>query len=220
VSGNNEERHRLQRIDPVREAACLAEDAERYRQLALSLGATDALVIDTATIPVDDRVLLKCRVPLCSSYGICGNCPPHCPHPDEMRRFLAGFRTAVVFRSAVSSPAITAQEGHKEELKTLRRGLYGLTSALESAAFYDGHYFAAGFASGSCKTLYCRDQECAVVSGERCRQSLRARPAMEAVGIDCFALTARLGWVIYPIGKTASPDEIPSSFLMGVVLVG
>ena len=127
---------------------------------------------------------------------------------------------AVVFRLAVSPPAILAQEGCKEELEAVRRRLYKLSSALESAAFYDGHYFATGFASGSCKTLFCSDQACAVVLGEKCRQSLRARPAMEAVGIDCFALAAHLGWDIYPIGKMASPEKIPSSFLMGLVLVG
>jgi predicted metal-binding protein len=210
----------LPKIDPASAKLSLERHAENYRRTALSLGAGEAAVIEARSIPVDDRVLLKCRVPLCSGYGTCGNCPPRCPSPDETRRLLAHFNTALVFRLAVPPSVIVPDEERKKDLKAVRRQLYAMVSSIESAAFYDGHYFATGFASGSCKSLYCSEQECAVMAGEKCRQNLRARPAMEAMGIDCFALSAGVGWEIYPIGKSASPDRIPAAFLMGLVLVG
>jgi predicted metal-binding protein len=185
------------------------------------MGASEASVIKASSIPVDDRVLLKCRVPLCSAYGVCGNCPPHSPTPDQTRRYLASFRTAVVFRLAVPPTDIAADEEKSgPQLKAVRHRLHQLVSTLESAAFYDGHYLAAGFGSGSCKSLYCSAQRCAVLAGDKCRHSLRARPAMEAAGIDCFALSIALGWPIYPIGKSARPESIPAGFLMGLLLVG
>jgi len=95
----------------------------------------------------------------------------------------------------------------------------GLVSALESLAFYDGHYLAVGFAAGSCKSTYCYKAECAVLKGERCRNELRSRPSMEAVGIDAYRLAAEAGWDIYPIGSDCSPQDVPGGTLLGLVLV-
>jgi predicted metal-binding protein len=209
----------VSRINPDRTAASLSADAECYRDLALRVGATDARVIEVGSIPVDDRVLMKCRVPRCSGYGTCGNCPPHCPSPGETRGFLDHYHTAVAYRLSVDPAVIVAGADNKEQLKAARRSLYDMTAVIESAAFYDGHYFATGLACGNCKTVYCSDQDCAVLMGEKCRQSLKARPAMEALGIDCFALAVRLGWEIYPIGKSARAEDIPASFLMGMVVI-
>ena len=43
---------------------------------------------------------------------------------------------------------------------------------------------------------------------------------MEAVGIDCFALADLIGWEIYPIGSSATAEEVPAGALMGIVFVG
>ena len=53
----------------------------------------------------------------------------------------------------------------------------------------------------------------------KCRLSLRARPSMEAVGVNCFRLATELGRQIYPIGSDAKADSIPFGTLMGLVLV-
>jgi predicted metal-binding protein len=55
--------------------------------------------------------------------------------------------------------------------------------------------------------------------GEKCRFSLRARPSMEAVGIDVYRMVASAGWDIYPIGSNATPTDIPKGTLAGIVIV-
>jgi predicted metal-binding protein len=55
----------------------LQQDLERYRELALQLGATQAKIVRTADIPVDERVTLKCQIPRCFGYGVSAHCPPN-----------------------------------------------------------------------------------------------------------------------------------------------
>jgi len=53
-----------------------------------------------------------------------------------------------------------------------------------------------------------------------CRFVLRARPSMEAVGIDVFKMVASAGWDIYPIGGDARACDVPRGVLAGIVIVG
>lgn len=55
----------------------LREDLEKYQHKAIILGATDSKIIKADTVPVDERVALKCRIPVCFGYGTSANCPPH-----------------------------------------------------------------------------------------------------------------------------------------------
>jgi predicted metal-binding protein len=87
-------------------------------------------------------------------------------------------------------------------------------------AFYDGHYLAFGFGAGSCRHTFCGQEEtCRAMQGDRCRFALRARPSMEAVGIDVYKMVASAGWDIYPIGSGAKPPDIPKGTLAGIVIV-
>lgn len=60
---------------------------------------------------------------------------------------------------------------------------------------------------------------CEVLRGGRCRFPLKARPSMEAVGIDVYRMVASSGWEIYPFGSDASPEDIPVANLAGLVLI-
>ncbi len=53
----------------------LQNDLEKYRERALELGATDAKVIPTDAVVIDERVLAKCTYPKCPGYGTNANCP-------------------------------------------------------------------------------------------------------------------------------------------------
>ena len=55
----------------------LRADLERYQEMALKLGASDAVIIPTEWISVDERVRLKCLVPRCLRAGETPNCPPN-----------------------------------------------------------------------------------------------------------------------------------------------
>jgi predicted metal-binding protein len=213
-------RDQIAKIDPVHAAASLRSDAERYAGMAVELGASAARVIPASTVVVDDRVALKCAVPKCFGYGTCANCPPHSLTPGEMRGIAAQYDAAVVLRLGVPPEALVRDRATIGERVGAYKKMFEIVSALESAAFYDGHYLSAGFAAGSCKSTFCHDLDCAVLARQKCRHNLLARPSMEAVGIDCFALAAMLGWDVYPVGSSATADRVPGGALMGVLFMG
>jgi hypothetical protein len=47
----------------------LQADLKKYRERVLELGATDAKIITTDMILIDERVLGKCINPPCTNYG-------------------------------------------------------------------------------------------------------------------------------------------------------
>lgn len=55
----------------------LKEDLKKYQQRAIELGATEAKIITTDLIVIDERVRTKCIYPKCTSYGTNANCPPY-----------------------------------------------------------------------------------------------------------------------------------------------
>lgn len=54
----------------------LTNDIEKYLNLALELGATDARKIGVDEIILDERVRARCYSPRCPDYGTNLNCPP------------------------------------------------------------------------------------------------------------------------------------------------
>lgn len=197
----------------------LLQDLERYRQYALELGASDARVIETSAIRVEEAVAFKCRVPQCFGYNTCAQCPPHAPKPSEIRQLLTGYSHGLLFVCHVDT-AILKQDRKDKERKAAFLRVLKMVSKLESAAFYDGHYLSAGFSAGSCFSSLCDpDLGCQVLKGEKCRFPLKARPSMEAVGIDVYGLIASVGLAIYPFGSNATTEEIPAGKLAGLLLI-
>jgi predicted metal-binding protein len=190
-----------------------------YERLALEAGATRAAGLPAEHIPVDERVSLKCSIPKCFGYGTGANCPPHSLKPEETRRIVQQYRWALAFGLQIPPEVVVRNKATIQPRVEAYKKIFEIASVVESAAFYDGHYLSVGFAAGSCKSTYCYDQPCAVLSGEKCRLALRSRPSMEAVGIDCYRIATELGWDIYPIGSDAGPGCIPHGLLMGLVLV-
>lgn len=197
----------------------LISDLEKYCKLAVEMGATAAKFIKTDQIPIDDRVALKCIIPVCFNYNTCANCPPHSLKPEETRQYLKLFKWAVVFKKDILPEDIVRNKKTTEEKAGDFKNDFEIVNKLESAAFYDGYYFSAGFGAGSCKSTFCPDQECLILQNKKCRYSLRARPSMEAVGMDCFKLAVDLGWHIIPIGSGAKAEEVSHGSLMGLVLI-
>ena len=75
----------------------LQQDLEKYRQRALELGVTDAKIISTDMILIDDRVRAKCIYPKCPSYGTNANCPPYAMELDQVRKTVNSFQYARSF---------------------------------------------------------------------------------------------------------------------------
>jgi len=209
----------MKKVSLAREAQ-LAGDLERYRQKALELGATRALVVPTSQIPVEEAVVLKCQVPRCFGYGVCANCPPHTLKPAEVREHLQKFAWAIFFTRDVQPEVIVRDKATIKERVAAYQEIAKMVSALESMAFYDGYYLAFGLGAGSCRHTFCgREENCLALEGKKCRFALLARPSMEAVGIDVFRMAAQAGWEIYPIGSGVKADEVPKGVLAGLVVI-
>ena len=198
----------------------IAGDLRKYREKAIELGATRALIVRADEIPVDERVTMKCQIPLCFGYGVGANCPPNTMKPAELRTHLEKYRWAVFFVKEIPPEVVVRDKATIKERIAAYQDVYKIVTGVESAAFYDGHYLAFGFGAGSCRHTFCGQQEdCAVMKGTKCRFSLRSRPSMEAVGIDVFKMIVSAGWSVYPIGSDAKPDEIPCGVLAGIIIV-
>lgn len=165
---------------------------------------------------VDERVRLKCRVPLCEHYGSNLMCPPFVPTPDETRAVLARYDKALVVQRGIplTQAAVThefgadgyaaGRQGGDGRAEPDSRGWYDLAvrtsknefaevmTALEAEAFRMGFRFAAAYAGGDCTLC----DTCVGQSGAACRHPFAARPSMEAVGIDVVATAAAAGLVV------------------------
>ena len=67
------------------------------KNLALELGATEAKIVTTNEIVVENRVVLKCRVG-CNKDGKTLMCPPYAPSVEEFQKSLSEYNYALVFK--------------------------------------------------------------------------------------------------------------------------
>ena len=164
-------------------------------------GATRTILIKAQDVVVDERVRLKCRIPICEAYGQNLMCPPHVPPVEEFRRALGEFSDALLVQLTASVPK--SSEGPKEDVFSAAKRLHELVNLGERTAFEAGFHFATGLIGGCCRLC----DECeGVKAGGRCAHPFKARPSMEAMGIDVTATTEKAGLEIpsYPIDQSVT----------------
>jgi len=61
-------------------------------RLACRLGASDAKVVSTADISVEDDLANLCREPQCENCGLSASCPPHVAGPSGFRELQIDFQ--------------------------------------------------------------------------------------------------------------------------------
>ncbi len=147
-------------------------------------GASEARFIKACDIVVDERVRLKCQVPLCDSFGRNLLCPPHLPAVAQFREALARYEDAVIVQVRAS-----LEETKGDPFLPARR-LHEIINMGEKFAFESGSRFALGLIGGCCRLC---DSCVAVDSGRACRHPFKARPSMEAMGIDVQATAEKAG---------------------------
>jgi len=153
-------------------------------------GVKAAKIVPTGEVQTAAWVRLKCQFG-CDGYGRCLVCPPFTPTPDETRRVLDGYRRAVLIHFEPEA-----------EIKAT-------VAELEREVFLRGAWKAFGLGAGPC--YFC--ESCALEPG-RCRHPDRARPALEACGIDVFSTVKRAG---FEIDVVRTRQQCPDYF--GLILV-
>jgi len=197
-------------------------DLEHYRELALEWGASDAAIVPANSVTIDERVRLKCVVPRCLRAGETPNCPPYALDLDLVRRALSRFSWAILFKCDVESieeyvPRRGATRAQQRRTLSFHRMSSDVVFELERQAYKDGYHLAMGFGGGSCKDYLCQGMLCQFLDSGRCRFPHRARPAMEAVGIDVVALINEVGWQAYALVDDLS--RVPCAVTVGIVFI-
>jgi len=198
----------------------LRSDLETLKQEALELGTSMAEVIPAEWVEIDERVRLKCSVPLCPYYDKNLYCPPQGPSLDLMRKAISRYTWALLFALDVIPPEEFTDRSIEREavLKWGRKGLE-ITSRIETLAFGKGYYLAMGFGQSSCLRILCGQERCLVLQGGKCPYPLQSRPSMESSGIDVYRLVTRVGWEIYPIYRSVDPETVPRALSVGIVFI-
>ena len=139
---------------------------KKYVKSALAAGAKDAKIIPTDTIVTAQWVRLRCQYG-CGGWGQRLTCPPYSPPPEKTAEVLREYKTALLVHT----------DGYV--------GVKALVVDLERQAFLDGYYKAFAMGAGPCNLC-----ETCSLEDEECHHPEKARPAMEACGIDVYQ-TAR-----------------------------
>lgn len=177
-------------------------------KLARKLGAKNAVSFNTKGVVVDERVRLKCRIPVCDDYGLNLMCPPNVMSVQEFREILAKYDHAILIQIERRIPTEMKAEirkaddvsalyknprflgSYKKHFNPVKLKLHRIVHKVEAQAFSQGYRFAVGFIAGSCKLC----PECvAADSHGPCRNPFRARPSMEAMGIDAYQTARNAG---------------------------
>ena len=153
---------------------------ETYVKEALAAGAADAKLISVDTVVTAQWVRLKCQFG-CGGFGQSLTCPPYSPTPEKTAQVLREYQTALLVHS----------DGEAQ--------ITPLLVHLERRAFLDGYYKALALVAGPCELCKsCHPEE------RECLHPEKARPAMEACGIDVYQTARNNGLPIEVVTRPTS----------------
>ncbi|KXA99225.1 hypothetical protein AKJ41_05770 [candidate division MSBL1 archaeon SCGC-AAA259O05] len=145
---------------------------EYFINRAIEMGAEDAkLLAPKDEVFTGSWVRLKCQFG-CGGYGERLTCPPYSPTPQETRKVLDEYESGILVH-------FPSEENNLKELM----------ADLEREAFLSGYYKSFALAAGPCN--FC--EECNL---EECKHPHKARPSMEACGIDVYKTARNAGYHI------------------------
>ena len=189
----------MQRADKKKTTAETAAPEKALKDIMARLrqqGASTVKMINISDVIVDERVRLKCQIPICDSYNKNLMCPPYVPSVAAFREALTGYSCAILLQ--VTAP-LTAPVNNSSSIDVYApaKQLHELVNLAEKWAFEYNFRFATGLMGGCCRLC---DECVAIQSGHFCRYPFKARPSMEAMGIDVVETVKAAGLQIsFPI---------------------
>ena len=188
---------------------------------ALENGATDAKIIMTNKVVVEDRVVLKCKVG-CNHYGKTLACPPYTPSAAEFRKIVSEYSFAMFmkFKStaeaddevlkklmiAETDPLVPKDIKDKaakfwSNWKEDKRKMLQSVVNLEKVAMSKGYSLAISFVSGHCQLC----EKCNVET-KICAHPNLTRWSEDAVGVN-VKKTANNAGIEVSFPSTKNPES-------------
>ncbi len=157
--------------------------SKHFVKRACELGAKEAKIISPKQVFTAEWVRRKCQYG-CDGYGEHLTCPPYSPTPQETRRMLDEYKTAILIHCSLKWTNITS-----------------IISKLEREAFLSGLYKAFGMGSGPCHL-------CKRCNLQRvCKHAELSRPSLEACGIVVFRTAREAGYPIKVVHNHTCPQN-------------
>jgi len=165
----------------------------KYSDRAMEGGATHAKTIHPSSIVTAAWVRWKCQFG-CPMYGKGYCCPPDSPTPEQTRVMIDNYTRAILFHFEIIKKP-------DQSRRKLLQGYYDMLITLEGEMFKDGYYKAFVLLAGRCNLC----EECGKLKGTPCNFGDRARPSMEASGIDVYQTARNNGFFIKPLRDKTEP---------------
>ena len=195
---------------PKPKLAHLTREAKR-------LGATSSTIISSKEIQVKDNLAALCNGEYtCPNYGLAASCPPYVEGPVEFRKWQARSKYSITVKIELPTSVMFS-----DERQGVMQLLHQIVAAVEQKAIESGFKNSKGFAGGSCKELFCGDQEkcCVVAENKPCRHIEVARPSMSGFGIDVTQLMRSSGWSAPKADNKNSSNKDALSWVAGLVML-
>ncbi|MCX6013346.1 MAG: DUF2284 domain-containing protein [Chloroflexi bacterium] len=190
---------------------------EVITQKAIELGAGSATIINAEELVIEDRFAELCGTQKCPGYGMSVSCPPHGMKPSDFRELVKSYKHCLVFKIDVPMEILLS-----DDYKYITRLIHELASGIERFAIARGFSMAKGFATGSCKKLFCDEyQYCRVLEeiDGKCRFPDSARPSLSGLGVNFNDLGAKLHWQNIDFEINRKPDSSSMGLMAGIVLI-
>ena len=190
--------------------AQLANEAKRH-------GATSSAIISSKKIQVKENLAALCNGEYtCPDYGLAASCPPYVEGPVEFRKWQAQSEYSITVRIELPTSVMFS-----DERKGVMQLLHQIVATIEQKAIETGFEKSKAFAGGSCKELFCEDQEkcCVVAENKPCRHIESARPSMSGFGIDVTQLMLSSGWPAQKAEKPKFSHKEATSWVAGLIML-
>jgi predicted metal-binding protein len=174
-----------------------------------------ACFISPPELVVEEKLARFCVEPRCPNYGLSASCPPHVQGPSQFRRWRDESELGLALKIDVPVAVL-----HSEERLEVMKLLHEIVAGSEQMAIKLQYPRSKGFAGGSCKQIFCRDEKsCLYLSAHKtCRNVPYARPSMSGFGVNVASLMKSAGWHTRPFSESESAGE-SMSWIAGLVLL-
>ena len=199
-------------------------EADKFQflaKLALEAGATEAKIIPTNKVVVEDRVVLKCKIG-CNHYGKTLACPPYTPTAEQFRKIVSEYSYAMFMKfttHATAEPEVykhlmTYESDPKlpkdirekaakfwQDWKDDKRRMLQTVVNLEKAAMNNGYSLAISFVSGHCQLCDKCNLETKI-----CKHPELMRMSEDAIGVNVKKTAINAG-IEFKFPFTSSADS-------------